>query len=73
MRGIGESVSDGSFYCDSCFHQFISRLVAWYTLMTWDPDEDGGTFLVVQLLANRLGIVCATLNNFKQRLAVRVY
>ncbi len=30
----------------SCFRQFVCGFVAWYALMTWDPDEGGGAFLV---------------------------
>ncbi len=52
---------------------FVSGVVAWVARMTWNPDEDGGAFPVVQSLANRLGAMCATLNSFKQRLAVRAY
>ncbi len=38
-RGV---VGDGSF-----FHQFVCDLVAWYALLTWNPVEGGGAFLVV--------------------------
>ncbi len=31
----------------SCFRQFVSGLVAWCALMTWNPDEDGGAFPTV--------------------------
>ncbi len=41
--------------------------------MTLNPDEGGGAFPVALSLANRLGVMCATLNSFKKRLAVRAY
>ncbi len=42
-----------------------SCLVAWYALATWNPDESGGAFPIVKSLANRLRVMCATLNSFK--------
>ncbi len=51
-----------------CFHEFVSGFVA------WDPcKEVEAVPVVVQSLANRLGIRCATLNSFKKRLAVTAY
>ncbi len=26
----------------SCIREFVSGLVAWYVLMTWNPGEGGG-------------------------------
>ncbi len=49
----------------SCFRQFVSGLVAWYTLMTWNPGEGGGAFPIVLSLVKRLGVVSVTLNSFK--------
>ncbi len=43
---IGDGVSDEGFRGGSCFRQFVSGLVAWYALMTREPDEDGGAFPV---------------------------
>ncbi len=57
----GDTVRGGG----SCFHQFVSGLVAWYVFMTWNADEDDGAFPVVQSLVDSLGAVCATLNNFE--------
>ncbi len=48
-RLIGDGASDEGFRGGSCFRQSVSGL------MTWNPDEDGGAFPVVLLLANRLG------------------
>ncbi len=31
----------------SCLRQFVTGLVAWYALVTWNPDESGGAFPVV--------------------------
>ncbi len=31
----------------SCFRQFVSGPVAWYALVTWNPDESGVAFPVV--------------------------
>ncbi len=45
--------------------QFVSGLTAWYALLVWNSDKDGGVFPVVQPLANRLGVMCGTLNSFK--------
>ncbi len=41
--GRGGRVGGGG----SCFRQFVSDLVAWYALMTWNPDKGGGAFPVV--------------------------
>ncbi len=40
---------------------FVTSLLAWHALMTWNT---GGAFPVVWSLANRLGVMCATLNSF---------
>ncbi len=59
-RGVGNGASDNGF-CGvegdrsgrrvggggSCFRQFVSGLVAWYALVTWNPDKGGGAFPVV--------------------------
>ncbi len=34
----------------SCFRQFVSGLVTWYALMTWNPGVGGGAFSVVVVL-----------------------
>ncbi len=47
----------------SCFRQFVSYLVAWYNLMTQNPDEDSEAFPVAQSMANRLGVMDATLDS----------
>ncbi len=44
---------------------FVSGLVSWYALVTWNPNASGGAFPVVYSLANRLGVMCAALNSFK--------
>ncbi len=36
-----------SFGGGSCFRQFVSGLVSWYALVTWNPDKGGGAFPVV--------------------------
>ncbi len=30
----------------SCFHQFVGSLVAWYALITWNPEQVGEGFPV---------------------------
>ncbi len=40
---------------------FITSLLTWHALMTWNT---GGVFPAVLSLANRLGVMCATLNSF---------
>ncbi len=45
--GIGDGASDEMGRDGGCcIHQFVSGFVAWYVLMTWDPDEGGGAFPV---------------------------
>ncbi len=39
--------------------------------MTWDPEEDVGTFPVVYSLANRLGVMCTTLNWLSEHIDMR--
>ncbi len=31
----------------TCFSQFVSGLLAWHVLITWNPDEGYGAFPVV--------------------------
>ncbi len=62
MRAFAEASEMGRAG-GSCFRQFVSGLVAWYSLMTWNPDADGGAFPVVQSLADSLGVMC--LNSFR--------
>ncbi len=71
-RGIFDGASDEGF-CGgesdrsgwrvggggSCFRQFVSDLVAWLI----GPDEDDGAFSVIQSLAYRLSVICATPNS----------
>ncbi len=44
---------------------FANGLAAWYALMAWNQDDDGGGFPVDKSLANRMGVMDATLNSFK--------
>ncbi len=44
---------------------FANSSVAWYALMTCNPDEGSGAFPDVELLANTLGVVCVAPNSFK--------
>ncbi len=69
-RGIGDGFRMRAFAVPSemgrgggtCFSQFVRGLLAWYALITWNPDEGCGAFPVVYSLANGLGVMCATLN-----------
>ncbi len=51
--------------------EFVSGLVALCAILTWNTDEHGGAFPVVQSPANLLAVMCATLNSFELRLGVR--
>ncbi len=59
-RGVGNAASDEGFCVGdsdgpgrrvggggSCFRQFVSGLVAWYALVTWNPGKGVGAFPVV--------------------------
>ncbi len=54
-----------SVAASAAFSQFVSGLVAWYALVTWNPDKGVEAFPVVLSLANRLGVVWAALNSLK--------
>ncbi len=45
----------------SCCHVFVSGLVAWFALVTWDLDEGGGPLPVDKSLVSILGF---TLDSF---------
>ncbi len=43
--------------------EFVSGLVALCAILTWNTDEHGGAFPVVQSLAKILVVICATLKS----------
>ncbi len=49
---------------DSCLHEFVSGIVARYAIVPGYSVEDPGAIPVVQLLANRMFVIDATLDSF---------